>query len=128
MDAATLPASRTTTIAIWVLRVLIAALFLYAGAMKLTGDPMMVEEFGTIGLGQWFRYLTGILEVAGSIALLTPATSVYGAVLLLMVDAGACVAQVTTLHKDWIHTVVIGAVIGAAIYLQRGKLAVLFGR
>jgi len=128
MNAVTLPASKTTAIAIWVLRVLVAAIFLSAGVMKLIGAPMLVEEFGKIGLGQWFRYLTGALEVGGSIALLTPAVSVFGALLLLAVDIGACIAQVTTLHEDWIHTVVIGALIAAVIYLQRGKLASALGR
>ena len=30
----------------------------------------MVEMFDKIGLGQWFRYLTGGLEVTGAILLL----------------------------------------------------------
>lgn len=32
----------------------------------------MVELFNEIGLGQWFRYLTGGLEVVGAVALLIP--------------------------------------------------------
>jgi hypothetical protein len=38
--------------------------------MKLSGQDMMVQEFDVIGLGQWLRYLTGILELAGAITLL----------------------------------------------------------
>jgi len=122
MTAAALPASRSKTIVLWVLRVLIAALFLFAGFMKLTGQPMMVEEFGTIGLGQWFRYFTGALELAGAIAILLPSVSVFGAIVLLAVDVGAFVTQIAILHGDWIHTIVIGAIIAAAIYLQRHRL------
>ncbi len=123
--ATTASPSRVTTIVIWVLRVLLAALFLMAAFMKLSGQPMMVEEFGTIGLGQGFRYLTGILELIGGIALLVPAVSVFGAVLLLCVDVGAFVTQAVILHGDVIHTIVIAALLLVLIYLQRDRLAAL---
>jgi putative oxidoreductase len=122
MTTATLPASRGKTIALWSLRILVAALFLFAAVMKLSGQPMMIEEFNTIGLGQWFRLLTGALEAAGAVAILLPSVSVFGAILLLAVDAGAFVAQITILHVDWIHTVVIGALLATVIYLQRDQL------
>jgi uncharacterized membrane protein YphA (DoxX/SURF4 family) len=96
-----------------------AALFLFASYMKLTGNPMMVDEFNTIGLGQWFRYFTGALELAGGIAILVPSVSVFAAIVLLAVDVGAFVVQIGVLHGDWIHTVVIGAILAAVIYLQR---------
>lgn len=107
------------SIALWVLRVLLAALFLFAAYMKLSGNPMMVAEFDTVGLGQWFRYVTGILELVGAVALLVPKTSLYGAALLLCVDAGAFVAQLTVIHQDWVHTIVIGALLGAVVWLNR---------
>ena len=110
------PAAR---ISIWGLRVLMAALFLFAAAMKLTGQPAMVAEFATVGLGQWFRYVTGLMELAGGVLVLIPRRSVLGAGMLLMVDAGAFVAQVAVLHMDWIHTVVIGALLVALIVMQR---------
>src|SRR6202051_2848934 len=122
MPSAVLPASRSKAIVLWILRILMAALFLFASYMKLSGNPMMVEEFGTIGLGQWFRYFTGALELAGAIAILVPSVSVFGAIVLLAVDAGAFVTQIAILHGDWIHPIVIGAILGAAIYLQRHRL------
>jgi uncharacterized membrane protein YphA (DoxX/SURF4 family) len=123
------PASMSTasspvrkTILLWVLRLLVAALFLFAAYAKLTGQPMMVEEFGEVGLGQWFRYFTGAMEVAGAVLLLVPRTSALGAIVLLLVDIGAFVAQLLILHGDVIHTLVIGAVLVALIYLQRDRL------
>jgi putative oxidoreductase len=124
MTTATLPVSRGKTIALWSLRILMAALFLFAAVMKLSGQPMMVDEFNTIGLGQWFRLLTGALEAAGAIAILLPSVSVFGAILLLAVDAGAFVAQIAILHVDWIHVVVIGALLATVIYLQRDQLRI----
>ena len=82
-----------------------------------------VPVFDTIGLGQWFRYLTGLLEVVGSIGILLPSVSVFAAILLLAVDAGAFVAQVSVLHMDWIHTIVVGAILATVIYLQRGRIS-----
>jgi uncharacterized membrane protein YphA (DoxX/SURF4 family) len=113
---------RISQIVLWVLRVLLAALFIFAGVSKLTGQPMMVAEFDQVGLGQWFRFFTGALEVIGAIAILVPRSSALGALLLLAVDAGAFVAQVSILHMDWIHTIVIGALLAVVIYLQRKAL------
>jgi len=111
------------TTAIWVLRVLLGAAFLMAAYMKLSSNPQMVAEFDSVGLGQWFRYVTGLLELAGGIAILIPATSVIGAGVLLCVDAGAFVAQVFVLHIDWIHCIVIGALLVTVIWLQTGNRA-----
>jgi putative oxidoreductase len=123
MTTVTLPASRSKTIVLWILRIMMAALFLFASFMKLAGTPNMITEFDAIGLGQWFRYLTGALEVVGGIGILVPSVSVFGAILLLAIDAGAFVAQVAVLHMDWIHTIVIGAILGTVIYLQRHQIS-----
>ncbi len=123
MNTTTLNSPRILTISIWVLRILVALMFLAAATMKLTSQPMMVAEFEQVGLGQWFRFLTGGLELIGAIAVLVPRTSILGALLLLLVDAGAFVAQIAVLHMDWVHTIVIGAVIALLIYLQRRATA-----
>jgi uncharacterized membrane protein YphA (DoxX/SURF4 family) len=122
MATAVVAPSGKMNIVIWVLRVLMAALFLFAAFGKLTSNPMMVQEFDTVGLGQWFRYLTGALELIGALALVTPPVSGFGALLLLCVDVGAFVAQVAVLHLDWIHTIVIGAILAALVYFQRGQI------
>ena len=57
-------------IALWVLRVVVGLAFLAAGGSKLAGAPAMVAMFAKIGFGQWFRVLTGSLEVAGPLAYL----------------------------------------------------------
>jgi uncharacterized membrane protein YphA (DoxX/SURF4 family) len=105
-----------------------AALFLAAGLAKLAGQEMMVAEFETVGLGQWFRYVTGILEVVGAVALVVPAVSAFGAVLLLMVDVGAFVAQVAVLHGDLIHVIVIGVILAVLVYMQRQQITDRLGR
>jgi putative oxidoreductase len=74
--------SKARNITLWVVQGLLAAAFLMAGGSKLVGDGKMVEMFQQIGFGQWFRYLTGAIEVAGAIMLLIPRTAVIGGALL----------------------------------------------
>jgi putative oxidoreductase len=76
---------------------LLAVLFIYAGGVKLMSMPSMVEEFAQIGIGQWFRYFTGILEVSGAIGILLPSIRFWAALLIAIVMAGATVANLTIL-------------------------------
>ena len=59
-------------IALLIIKILLTVAFVAAGAAKLIGAPMMVESYEVIGLGQWFRYLTGIIEVGGAVLLWIP--------------------------------------------------------
>ena len=70
-------------------RTLAAAAFGLAGGAKLFGVDELVAMFDQIGFGQWFRYLTGILEVTGAVLMLIPALSKLGNFLLLCIAVGA---------------------------------------
>jgi putative oxidoreductase len=50
---------RALNIALWAMQALLALMFAMAGLSKVFGDPAMVEMFATIGIGQWFRYVSG---------------------------------------------------------------------
>jgi hypothetical protein len=69
-------------IALWGLQIGLATLFLFAGGSKLAAAPAMVALFEAIGVGQWFRFVTGLIEVASAVALLVPALAPFGALLL----------------------------------------------
>src|ERR1700724_2757400 len=84
-------------VTLWILSGLVALTFLAAGGGKLAGTAVMVEMFDKVGLGQWFRYFTALLEVAGAIGLLMPRYAFYGAVLLAIVMGGAIIAHVAGL-------------------------------
>jgi len=58
----------------------------------------MIALFDAVGIGQWFRYVTGSLEVLGALLLIIPGKSAFGAGLLACVMAGAVVAHLTVLH------------------------------
>ena len=81
--------SRSGRISLWVLQIALAGMFLLAGSPKLLGDPAMVGLFDAIGIGQWFRYVTGLIEVVSALALLVPSFAVFGAVALVPTMVGA---------------------------------------
>jgi uncharacterized membrane protein YphA (DoxX/SURF4 family) len=85
--------SRVKASGLWALQIVSAGMFLLAGALKLTGNPLMVQEFGVIGLGQWFRYLTGTIEVVSAVLLLIPSVAAYGAAALAVTMIGAILAH-----------------------------------
>ena len=127
LDQASATPSTGFKIGLWVLRILSAFPFLAGAFLKLSGDAHMVEEFGKYGLGQWFRYFTAIVEAAGAILTLIPATSPFGLLVLLGVDGGAGIANIAT-HGDIIHVLVIAVILLATLYLQRRRVLSLIGR
>ncbi len=89
---------RAALIALWLMQVALAAMFLMAGGSKLAGAPAMVSLFDAVGVGQWFRYVTGVVEVVSGIALLVPAAAVFGAILLIPTMIGAIITNLLIVH------------------------------
>jgi uncharacterized membrane protein YphA (DoxX/SURF4 family) len=87
-------------VSLWILQVLLGAMFFLAGGKKLGADPQMVGLFEAIGIGQSFRYLTGGLEVLGGVLLLVPRASGIGAALLVPVMLGATITHLGLLHNS----------------------------
>jgi putative oxidoreductase len=53
-----------------VLQSLLILMFLMAGLGKITGSKMHVEGFNHWGYPQWFRIVTGLVEIVGAAALI----------------------------------------------------------
>jgi uncharacterized membrane protein YphA (DoxX/SURF4 family) len=87
-----------TNIAGWILAVVLALVFTLAGGVKLIGVPGMVAEFAQIGIGQWFRYVTGLVEVSGAIGLLIPKFRFWAALQIAAVMVGATGVNLWVLH------------------------------
>src|ERR1700720_4772486 len=90
----TLGRGRVAIIVLWVAQVALAVMFLMAGGSKLAGVPAMVSLFDALGMGQWFRYVTGVIEVASGIALQVHSAAVFGALLLIPTMLGAIITNV----------------------------------
>ena len=98
---------RALSIAVWVLQALLALEFVMAGLAKVFGDPAMVEMFATIGIGQWFRYVVGMLELAGAVGVLIPRLSGLAALGLVGLMAGASLTNVLVLGTSPLLPIVL---------------------
>jgi putative oxidoreductase len=117
--------SRVVTIITWILQILAAAAFLSAGIPKLLGDPMMVGMFDEIGVGQWFRYVTGGIEVGSAFLLLLPGRAVFGAILLACTMVGAILTHFFVLHSPPTGPVVLLILVAIIAWLRWDQIRVL---
>ena len=112
----------------WTLQGVVAAAFLAAGSAKLAGVPFMVDLFQQIGLGQWFRVVTGVVEVTGAVALLIPGLASIGALWLGGTMVGAVATHLFVLHTSPVPAIVLGLLNAVVIYLRRDELVALLQR
>jgi putative oxidoreductase len=96
--------SRTRTrwhlvLALEATELVLAGIFLLVGGAKLIGRPEMVALFRDIGFGQWFRYVTGTVEVAGAALLVIPMLSGASSLLLGGVMIAATLIELFVLHR-----------------------------
>jgi len=91
-------AQRRDPITDWVIRGGICLLFFLFGMDKFPNGSQWVAFFAQIGLGQWFRYFTGIVEIAGALLVLIPRTITAGLVLLASAMAGAAAVHIFVMH------------------------------
>jgi uncharacterized membrane protein YphA (DoxX/SURF4 family) len=129
MSATSIQSVRPTRrIGAWTLQAVLAAAFLAAGFAKLAGVPFMVDLFEQIGLGQWFRVLTGVVEVVGAVALLVPGLASIGALWLGFTMVGAVATHLFVLHTSPVPAIVLGVLNGVVVYLRRDELVALLHR
>ena len=114
----TIPRGRVALVALWLTQIALAGMFLFAGGLKLTGAPELVALFDAIGIGQWFRYVTGSIEVVSAVALLVPSWAAFGALLLIPTMVGAV----------FTHLFIVGGSAVPATVLLAGSLAIAWAR
>ena len=113
---------RASLIALWLTQVALALLFLMAGGSKLAGVPAMVSLFDAIGLGQWFRYVTGVIEVTSGIALLVPSAAIFGALLLIPTMLGAIVINLFVVPTSPVMPLLLLLAAAAVAWVRRHQL------
>jgi uncharacterized membrane protein YphA (DoxX/SURF4 family) len=114
-------------VALWVLQVGAAAMFFMAGGMKLAGAPDMVAMFELLG-GQWFRYVTGGIEVLGAVLLLVPRLAGVGALLLAATMVGAIFTHVAVIGGSFAVPLVLLVVTATIAWARRERTLRLLGR
>ena len=110
-----------TNITLWVLCVLLALPFLGSGGAKLAGTPLMVAIFKKIGFGQWFRLLTGSLEMLGAAGLFFPRYRQLSAAVLALVMLGAIGFHLTMLGGNPTGPIVLFALSVLVVWLSRDR-------
>ena len=88
--------SKGKKIALWVVSILLAALFVFAGSMKLLKPNQVRTMFVHYGYGAWFATFIGACETLGGIALLIPRLAALAA-------AGLCVIMVGAFFTHAMH-------------------------
>jgi len=119
---------KAVNVVLWVLQILGAAMFLMAGGNKLAGNEQMVGMFEAIGVGQWFRYLTGVIEVASAILLLIPRFAGVGALLLIPTMVGAILTHLFIVGGSPVVPIVLLVVMVVIAYGRRDRTLKLLSR
>ncbi|GAA2510130.1 DoxX family protein [Streptomyces gobitricini] len=122
--------TRRAHTAVWALQIVLALFFAIPSAgPKLVGHSAAATSFDAIGLGDWFMYLVGALELAGAVALVVPALSGVAALALIGLMAGALVTQLAFLGGEYWFTPVIFALLLAVVArTRRNRTATLLRR
>lgn len=134
MSAPTLAArptrSKGATRALWTAQIVLGVFFILASAApKLFGEATAVEIFTEIGIGQWFRYLVGALELLGGVGLLLRRSAGAAALGLVGLMIGAAYTQAFVLDGGMLvlTPVVICAVVGVIAWVRRSEIRGLIG-
>ena len=83
----------------WLLRLGVGIAFLSIGWSKFGAHSGWIAIFNRLGLGQWFRYVTGAVQMLGAALVLVPRTSMVGIVVLACTMVGAMAAWIFRLGQ-----------------------------
>jgi putative oxidoreductase len=128
MKTATHSESKARNTSFWILQILVAAAFLASGVSKLTGQPAMIVVFDQIGIGQWFRIVTGGIEVVAAVLLLIPKLVPVGALVLAATMAGAVLAHLALIGGTPLPALILLILAAIIIWGRRNRLVALLGR
>ncbi|ANZ35814.1 DoxX family protein [Lentzea guizhouensis] len=91
MPEQTSTAAKIGNVVVWILQIALAVQFVMNGYALFTDQ--FVAKFDDIGFGQWFRYFTGVLEIATALGLLIPRICGLAALALAGIMAGAALTE-----------------------------------
>src|SRR3984893_9261403 len=122
------PPDRKTNVVLWILQVLLAVLFMFAGVMKFV---MPIEEMTKqITLPGWFLHFIGVAEILGAIGLVLPGilrirtglTPIAAAALVIIMIGATAVNLKTGQNGAALTTVVVGLLLVFLAY-NRWRIA-----
>jgi putative oxidoreductase len=75
-------------------------MFVAAGLVKLSGMAFMVELFASLGFGQWLRYVTALVELAGGVLLIAGHMEYLAALALAVIMVGATASSIMVFNRS----------------------------
>ncbi len=84
---------KTQNILLWACRIIAAVIMLQTLFFKFSGAEESVYIFTQVGIEPWGRIGTGVAELIAAVLILTPRTSVFGALMAIGIMAGAIVTH-----------------------------------
>jgi uncharacterized membrane protein YphA (DoxX/SURF4 family) len=119
--------NRFKSICGWVLQSLLAALFAIQGIVKLSGSSVWISRFRAWGYPDRFYFVVGLAELLGAVLLLIPRLAKFGAVMLIVVMAGATVTHLIHREPQFVTTIVLVALLAIVLYMRRGTVTTASG-
>jgi len=116
------PSSKTRERTLWTLQIVAALFFLTASASKFAGAEYNIQVFDKVGLGQWFRYFTAVMELSGAILIVVPRRAALGALVLSVVMVGALYADLALIGGTGIPALVALVVTSTVLWFRRSTL------
>lgn len=118
------PRARNEAIVVWIVSVLLAAVFATTGIAKLIGrDPIGLQAAAMNGFPQWLRTLVGIVETGGAVALLIPPVAAVAASLLALLMVPATITQWVSAEPGLFVPVLLFALLLLVAWLRNPSVA-----
>jgi uncharacterized membrane protein YphA (DoxX/SURF4 family) len=113
--------ARPVRIAVTVLSILLALMFLGAGVPKLLGTPDVATGFANYGYPGWFPLVVGVIEVIAAALLLVPRLAWLGAIAVAVVMAGATFTHAVLGEGEGGQAVFTLALLGLAAFVAYAR-------
>lgn len=115
------------TVALWVLQVLLAGVFVMAALPKVNGDPVAVPGFDLLGLGIPGMIVVGWLELLGALALLIPRLCGLAATCQILLMVGATTVTAVLFPAMIAFPAMILVLVCVVAWFRRHDTAALLG-
>ena len=120
--------SRLYSATLWTTQILVGGFLFFSALMKLTGAEEMVALFEAIGIGQWFRYVTAVIQIAGAGLIVVPRLASIGALVLASTMGGAALTHLFVIGGSAVVPLVLFALLLGLAWARRDRLAALAAR
>ena len=108
-------------VVLWIFSLFLVWVFVRQGAAKFSDTSGWARAFRLWHFPVWFRVLIGILEIAGSVLLLTRRTAFAGALIIMVVMVGAMGTHVYWGRPGQVTSEILPLTLATIIALGRRK-------